>query len=513
MNGSRWRAAMAGLILLSGTPARAQFPFPLPPLPFPLPGAGAATGRAPFNLPFIAPPLAEVPENSRSRTAITESHGGALDAPQAALVSSAMAKVSIATRPVAPPSGFRVTFLNSPVVNAMAIGDGNIFVTRQMLALTSSEDELIGILGHEAGHVMARHSSIGALPEQVKSGGTSLLGLVSPDLAAVVGLGGTLAVRFFDRAKEHQSDVIGTKVLADMGLDPMAMHRAIALLEADDRVDRLVHGRPKVGVLDDFLRTHPVSTQRLQLIATAAAMAPRAAPQPNAIMAKADYVRALDGLMFDDGPNEGVVDGARFEHGPMGLALEAPSGFELRNTPNALIINGPKDANAVLAAKPDAKDLPATFRAIWTEEIGKLAPAPSPATRTIAGLSALEGHAQVKGKSGSVDVVLTLVDWPDAGMLTILSVDPAGAAAPALAQLRSSIRRLSAADSAAVPVRRVKVVEASAKSSIAGLGARMAYRDHGEARFRALNGLPSTGGKLGSGPVKIIVWSNGRGLF
>lgn len=504
-----------------GSPAEAQFPFPLPqlPVPFPLPfpapapapGAEATATPAPFNIPFIAPPLPDVPADSPSLRSITASYGGRLDGPHAALVASAMAKVSAATTPVSPPSGFRVTLLDSPVVNAMAIGEGNIFITRQILALTNSEEELIGILGHEAGHVMARHSSLGALPEQIERGSTSLLALVSPDLASVAGVGGTLVVRFFDRAKEHQSDVTGTKVLADIGRDPMGMYRAIALLEADETLDRTIHGGPKPGVLDDFLRTHPVSTQRLQLISVAAQMAPRS-PARVAGMTPAAYVRALDGLMFDDGSSEGIIDGNRFQHGPLKLALTAPAGFRLRNTPDALIANGPNGSSAVLAAKPDTADIAAAFAAIWTAEIGKLATPPSPSARSIAALPAIEGRARIKGSKGPVDIVLTLVRWPDAGLITLLSIDPAGATEAPLAALRNSLRQLSPAQAAAVPVRRIKVIDATSQDTIASMSARMAYRDNAEARFRVLNALPKAGGSLRNGPVKIVVWSNGSGL-
>jgi predicted Zn-dependent protease len=512
------RGTLIGFALaqLAAAPAAGQSPFPLPfpTLPFPtLPFPTLPFPTLPVpTLPFIAPPLPDVPADSPRVRAISAKFGGRLDGAQATLVADAMAKVSAITRPVAPPSGFRVTLLDSPVVNAMAIGEGNIFITRQILALTNNEEELIGVLGHEAGHVMARHSTIGAVPERVERGGSSLLGLVSPDLAAAAGLGGTLVVRFFSRAMEHQSDVTGTKVLADMGLDPMGMYRAIAMLEADESLDRLIHGTPKPGVLDDFLRTHPVSTQRLQLISAAARMAPRNPPQVGAAMAPAAYVRRLDGLVFDDGRSEGAVDGDLFRHGPMKLEVTAPPGFKLRNTPDALIVNGPNGASAVLAAKPAADDLQTAFAAIWKAEFGKLAAAPTPQLRTIAGLPATEGKLQVKGSTGQVNVVLTVVRWPDAGLITLLSVDPGGGAETALATLRNTVRQLSAAEAEAVPVRQIKVVEATPRDSIAALSTRMAYRDNAEARFRTLNGLPTTATKLAPGPVKLVVWSNGTGL-
>jgi predicted Zn-dependent protease len=512
---------MAALAVYLGSPAAAQLPFPLPqlPVPFPLPlppglptpGGGAGATPAPFNVPFIAPPLPEVPADSPSLRSITADYGGRIEGPHAKLVAGAMYKVSDVTSPVSPPSGFRVTLLDSPVVNAMAIGEGNIFITRQILALTNSEDELIGILGHEAGHVMARHPSLGALPEKVERGGTSLLALVSPDMAVAAGVGGTLVVRFFDRAKEHQSDVTGTKVLADMGRDPMGMYRAIALLEADEALDQMIYGSPKPAVLEDFLRTHPVSTQRLQLISAAAQMAPRA-PGKTAGMSSAEYIRALDGLQFDDGRSEGTIDGNRFQHGPLKLALVAPAGFRLRNTPDALIASGPGGSSAVLAARPDSANAEKAFAAIWTEEIGKLAPPPPPIARTIAGLPAVEGRVRSKSASGPVEIVLTVVRWPGSGVITLLSVDPAGTAQASLASLRASLRRLTAEEADAIPVRRIQVIDATPRDTIASLSARMAYRDHAEARFRVLNALPKAGGSLGRGPFKIVVWSNGHGL-
>jgi predicted Zn-dependent protease len=163
----------------------------------------------------------------------------------------------------------------------------------------------------------------------------------------------------------------------------------------------------------------------------------------------------------------------------------------------------------VLAVKPDVADVAAAFAAIWTGEIGKMAPPPSPAARTIAGLPAIEGRARIKGSKDAIDVVLTLVRWPNSGIITLLSVDPAGAAEATLASLRNSVRQLLAAEADAIPVRRIKVIDATPNDTIATLSARMAYRDNVEARFRMLNALPKAGGSLGQGPFKIVVWSNG----
>ncbi len=93
---------------------------------------------------------------------------------------------------IAPKGGYRATLLDTSIMNAVAVGDGNVFVTRQLLAFMNDEDDLIGVMGHEVGHVIGGHSRFDAATHSAKSRGDLVLGVFLPSIAAQ---GRTLAAR------------------------------------------------------------------------------------------------------------------------------------------------------------------------------------------------------------------------------------------------------------------------------------------------------------------------------
>ncbi|MCG2839835.1 M48 family metalloprotease [Sandaracinobacter sp. RS1-74] len=485
-------------------PQQSGFPFPFP-LPLPQAG-GAGLPRMPFNLPFIAPPLPAVPADSAGRRQVIAQEGAPMTGPAADLVARSMEAVSTATRPVSPPGGFRVTLIDSPAVNAMALGDGNIFVTRQILALMNSPEELIGILGHEVGHVMARHSLFDATTGTGQRGSLGLLGAIAPDVAKALGLSSTLALRVFDRAQEHQSDVTGTKVLADMGLDPMGMHSGIALLERDAVLQQRISGPVRETMMDYWLRTHPVSGERLQLIQTAAAMAPVAGP-PRKLDRQA-FLRTLDGLPFDDGPAQGVAEGGVFRQPGQRLALTIPQGSKLLGGGNRLALLAPGGGKAMVVTVSEKLPTQSLFAAAWKSELGKYGAAPTPAPVALpGGTPALYGAREFKVEGKPVTIGLQVAPWRDGRHIVMLLIAPPGGSQPALDSFRTSLRPMTAADDAAFRYRVIRVVTAGPNDNVATLARRMAYADHAEDRFRALNGLGAND-RLASGQmVKLAVWN------
>ena len=496
----RLLTSLAALVAIVGAaPLLAQ----LPAFPFPLPGNGQIVLPS---LPIIAPPLAAVPADSQEHRSILKEYGGSIAGPQTSVVSSAMAAISRITRPVSPPNGFQVTLLDSPQVNAFAIADGHTYVTRQLLALMNSQEELIGVLGHEAGHVIGRHLLFSGVTRKSQRTGESLLGLVSPDIAARASFAGTLGLRVFDRAQEHHADVTGVKVLADLGLDPRGMYRAIETLEADGALRTLIEGAAPTTSLDYWLRDHPVGRERLGLISLAARGAPRAGG--GAGMDRPSFVRSLDGLTFDGGPRDGIARGGAFWLPVARLALVAPPAFALRTAEGALLATGPTGAKALVRWRAGDAPLPAAFHAMWLRERGKDAAVPDAQTRQIGGMEVVFGMARVSGKSGPVDLMLGVGRWPSGGLVELVTVDPGARAAAPLATLLSSIRLMSGEEVAAVPVRRLRVVDPRPGDTVAGLARTMAYDDHREERFRMINGLGAKDALSPGVPVKLVVWNS-----
>ncbi|MCS6779027.1 MAG: M48 family metalloprotease [Geminicoccaceae bacterium] len=233
---------------------------------------------------------------------------------------------------------FTFTLLDSDMVNAFALPGGYVYVTRGLLALADDEAELAGVLGHEIGHVTARHTAqrydramlaqLGALAATIAGG------LLAGEAGAELGqqLGGTLAVAYvqgFSREQELEADRLGVRYLARAGYDPMAMASFLDALEAEGRLRARLEGQK--DTVPDWLRSHPRTKERIQEAAAAAASKEGGARE------RERFLSAIDGMSFGESPAQGFVRGTRFLHPELDIRFEAPPGFTLINRPNAVL--------------------------------------------------------------------------------------------------------------------------------------------------------------------------------
>jgi predicted Zn-dependent protease len=233
---------------------------------------------------------------------------------------------SVSHRPHLP---WTFTVLDVPAVNAFALPGGFVYVTRGLLAHLGDESELAGVLGHEVGHVTARHVS----QQYTRSAGTSLaVLLVSIFVPAVqpfgdlanVGLS-TLFLKY-SRDDELESDRLGVEYASKAGWDPTGVPRFLTTLS---RIDALSErGIP------NWLSTHPNPESR---VVKAQPIAAQAAEGQSAERNLEDYLRRVEGLTYGDDPSEGVVRGHRFLHPDLRIGIDFPEGWELINTAEQVI--------------------------------------------------------------------------------------------------------------------------------------------------------------------------------
>lgn len=496
MTGLPLICAMALVAVLPVAVARSQEKPPGWPFP-PLPGG----------LPFIplGPQPDEVPVNSPGWRSIVSEFGPPVTGKQKKIVEDVIAELSRGAGPVAPKGGYRGTLLDTSILNAFAIGDGNVFVTRQLLAYMNEEDELIGVLGHEVGHVIGGHSRFNAVASAAQNRGDQLLGVFLPALSGVAQAGGTLVLRGFDRSQEHAADVAGVKFLADLGRDPDAMGRALGILDAESKLQEHMFGARPPSALDYWLSDHPIHSERLALVQLAANMAPRGSPGPH--RSRATFIRDLDGLVFEDGPQQGIVDGGKFRHPILKLALDAPPSFRLLNGTSALLISAPGDSSATLKMVDGGGTPAERFKAAWAKSFPEEIAAPTPEAAQIGGMPSASGYVEMHVKDVPVRISMWLYSWSATQSFIYAAVDPKGAHASQHAATAQSFRRLSDEEAAAVRVRRIKVVEIAEADTVASLSSRMAYDDFREERFRLINGLFNGEPLPKSGPVKVVVWT------
>jgi predicted Zn-dependent protease len=248
------------------------------------------------------------------------------------------------------PWSFKV--VDDPTVNAFALPGGYIYVTRGIMTHLRSEAELVGVLGHEIGHVTGRHSASQMSKQQLAMGGLIVGMAVSPELQRFGGLAqqglGLLFLKF-GRDDENEADELGLRYMTRQDYDPREMLEVFGVL---DGVTRAQGGGAR---MPDWLSTHPSPGNRTariqeQIAATGAA---------GTLVNRREYLRQLDGMVFGDNPREGFFQGSAFYHPDLRFQLAFPRGFKTQNQKQAVVgVSEARDAIVALTlaagASPEA---------------------------------------------------------------------------------------------------------------------------------------------------------------
>jgi predicted Zn-dependent protease len=441
--------------------------------------------------------------------------GGAYTGPQAAYVTRVGQNIAVQSGLSNSTRDFTVTLLNSPVNNAFAIPGGYVYVTRQLLGLMNDEAELAGVLGHEVGHVAARHSKrrqdaatrntiLGVL-------GTVLGGAIGDSGGLLGGLGGLLqnnsmqiaqvATLGFSRGQELEADQLGAQYLVKAGYDPAALASMLASLANQTALDARVAGRDARS-LPAWASTHPDPASRVQ---RAAALARQINGTRGGNRNAAAFLTAVDGILYGDDPKEGVIEGNEFLHPDLKLRFAVPAGFGMQNGATAVTIAG-SNGQAQFTLAPYAGDMNAYIDAAFKKLGGETRiPYGDVRRTTVNGLPAGYASATVNTQSGQVEATVFAYEFAPDRAYHFVALTQAG-------QMRSfepmfaSVRRMSDADARAVRPRRLDVVTVGRNDTLATMAGRMAYSTYQTERFQVLNGLAANTALKPGQKVKIIVY-------
>lgn len=242
-----------------------------------------------------------------------------------------------------PGEAYRVTLLNTPLVNAFALPSGDLYVTRGLLALANDTSEIAAVMAHEIGHVTAGHASLREEHERRQE----LLSKVSNVLQSrergeQVQATANLSLASFSRLQEFEADKIGVRTIGNAGYDPYGAARFLTSLGRSVALRATLFGQSQPD-RQDLMSSHPSTPER---IARAVAVAREIGAPGIGYTGRDDYLAAIDGIEFGDNPSEGVIRGRRFSHPRLGFALVAPDGFVLENTSQAVlgVANGGSEA-------------------------------------------------------------------------------------------------------------------------------------------------------------------------
>jgi predicted Zn-dependent protease len=288
------------------------------------------------------------------------------------------------------------TVLDDPMVNAFALPGGHIFFTRGILTHMNSEAELASVMGHEIGHVTARHSVQQISKQQLAQLGLGVGSILSPELASLGQLAGTgLQLLFlkYGRDAERQSDELGFKYMVQGGWDPKEMPDMFATLE---RVSAAAGGSGVPG----FLSTHPDPGDREEVARQRAA----AVNKPGLEVGRERFLAMVDGMKFGDDPRQGYFKGNAFLHPDLKFQVTFPEGWKTQNTPAAVVAGSPKE-DAIVQLGTAGKASPEEAARKFLSQQG-IQPASVPASQ-LAGLPPATRYFQAKGQQGAIAGVVS----------------------------------------------------------------------------------------------------------
>lgn len=417
---------------------------------------------------------------------IVQQFGGKVEGPLADYVRGVGTRIAMASVPGSSAQDWTITVLNSPVPNAMATPGGYLYITRGLLAMMNSEAELASVLGHEAGHVAARHSDKRQSRATIGALGTVAAAILGgSQVAELANLGANAWVAGFSRSQENEADTLGMRYAIAAGYDPRA---AASMLAALDRV-AAVEGKENIerrGV-NSFFSTHPVTAERVQRVAKQAA----ATGRTGAVNRDA-FLSAIDGMTFGDAPDQGIISGPSFRHAGLRLGFDAPAGFTLQNSPQAVAGRGRDGSQFVFTGGrvQPGQDLQSIVRQGWAQMTNGQVPQANYVERQVNSLDAGLSEARMNTRQGSVDVGVHAFRTAPDHVFLLRTMAPAGRGGQ-FQSLVGSFRRLTPAEVAAAGRgRTIDVVTVRPGDTAQGLAQRMAPPYNRVQSFLALNGIP-----------------------
>ena len=474
--------------------------------PLALIGCVGAAQKTPATASAITP--AEAKQGAEYHPQLLAEFGGAMSGPHAQYVEQVGKNIAVQSGLGNARDSFTVSLLNSPVHNAFAVPGGYIYTTRQLVTLMNNEAELAAVLGHEVGHVAARHSQRRQKASQkntlIGAGLAILTGVVLGDSQIGNALsrgflqGSQLLTLRFSRKQELQADDLGIEYLGRAGYDRRAMGTVLASLAAQNALDARLAGRN--ASVPEWASTHPDPASRVQ---SAIAKATKAGTGGNTN--RDAFLTRIDGLLYGDDPAQGMIEGSTFIHPQLRLAFTAPQGFYMVNGTRAVSING-QGGQAQMSVATYGGNLETYVRqqfAALGGQNSQLAPAQIQRT-TVNGLPAVYGTARVNNGGSQVDLVVFAYEFARDRAYHFSAITPAGRAA-VFNPMFQSMRRVTDAEAASVVPKQLQVVTVARGDTVASLARRMAYPSAQEERFRVLNALGSNDTLTPGQKVKIVV--------
>jgi predicted Zn-dependent protease len=392
---------------------------------------------------------------------------------------------------------YKVTILNAPAINAFALPNGQLYITRGLIALANDKAELASVLAHEMGHVIARHAAI--REEQAKQ--AAIINhvvndvLSDPQTGALALAKSKLTLASFSRAQEFEADGIGVGISARAGFDPFGASRFLTDMQHNADI-KAAGGNADPRALD-FLSSHPATPERVQ---NALANARQFSGPGNGERDRAEYLAILDGVIYGEDPSEGFARGRKFEHPKLGFTFMAPPGFSLDNTAQAVLglkDGGDEALRLDVVSVPAEQSLPDYLKSGWMENVD----AASVEETAINGFPA--ATATATGEQWAFRL-FALRYGSDVYRFIFAAKNKTAPVDRSFRESVATFRRMSLKESEQVHPQRLKILTVGARDTVEKLARRMAT-DRQLERFRVINGLSATDRLKPGEKAKVVV--------
>ncbi|MBB4075733.1 putative Zn-dependent protease [Bartonella fuyuanensis] len=435
---------------------------------------------------------------------ILQMYGGAYyDAKLERLLAKIIRKLTIASHKTH--QSYSVTILNSESVNAFALPNGSIYITRGMLALANNSSEVAAILAHEIAHIRANHGIL-RLQKEIE---LKMANHISARLPSSIGkklhtpIQNKQQLAQFSRNQELEADSLALEMLQQAGYDPFASPHFLQTMAAYSAFSH-ISGTPNASL--DFLASHPTTPQRIQLAIEKA----RKISKENSKTTNHDsFLKSIDGMIFGGSLSAGFVRGNQFIHPQLRITFSVPTNFTIEHSGHTVWASGPDKIAIRFDAIPYSAEISASdyLKSGWIIGLDQSSIRPI----TIQGFTHQEfqspnllgAHAHATNEQWKFDVVVILFNNHIFRFLT---------AAPYNFQNFSEIAQktvesfhiLSPSQLKKLKPLKIRVIRVKPGENVANLANKMQHTPNKEKLFRILNGLSPTQTLNAGTEVKII---------